>query len=144
MKNNISVDLLGLGDLRLFKAKPFERFNYTIETFIRIASMKKCTSMEEAVKAKSDSVKDETSRGEKIVNIRPARFARDGFCKSLAGVEHCLHKSLAHFAPDAKDRLRLWSSKYRFLRMIMLSRNHFREKKFPMWRKESSLMVHFV
>lgn len=88
--------------MKLLDASPFERINNIIKTFIRMKSMRKDNSTEEAGKAMYDTVEDETKRDGKRLNNRPARLARDGFRICLAGVESCLCESLAHLAPDAR------------------------------------------
>lgn len=52
--------LLSFGDLRLFDTPPFEQFMYGNKTFIRMASMRKRSSMEESVKEKNDVINNET------------------------------------------------------------------------------------
>lgn len=100
--DHTSDDMFGFGDLQRFDKPPFEHPVYTIKKGIRITSTRKSSFTEKAIKAMNESIEDRTSRGSNILNNRPTRFARDGFCIIPAGAEHGLHESVAQLTTDAK------------------------------------------
>lgn len=102
MLDHISRDVVRICDLRLLDASPLEHFDNTVKVFIRMTPMRKNASTEKAAKAMSVSVEDETRSDGIISNDRPTRLARGGYRIIFAGVEYCLHKSLAHLTPDAR------------------------------------------
>lgn len=102
MLDHTSEDLVRMSDFRLLDASPFEDFKYTVKTIITMTSIRKGTLMVEAVKSMNASVKDKSRSGGKTSNYYPARLARYSFRISLAGVKHCLQKSLPHLCPNAK------------------------------------------
>lgn len=60
--------MLRFGNLRHFDALPLKHFNYTTNTFITMTSMRKGTSLGEAVEAINDFVEDDPGRRGNVLN----------------------------------------------------------------------------
>lgn len=65
----IPKNLMKFSDLRLLDASLFEHFNYTMETFIKVASVRKDNSIQKAVSVIDDSLKDKTLKNRKLSTI---------------------------------------------------------------------------
>lgn len=69
MLDHISENFLIIGDFGLLDASSFDHFNYTIKAYVRITSMRKGTSMEEAVEEIIVPVQNKSWRARKTFKI---------------------------------------------------------------------------
>ena len=96
--DHLCNDLARFGDLSLLDASPFEHFNYVIKSFIRMTSMRKSTTIEEAIRIMNTSRPSEIQRTIVERGRRP-QLARDGVEMTLS---QCLDSS-ADFLTHLSD-----------------------------------------
>lgn len=102
MLDHIVEDVARFENLNILDAFPYEHFNFILKTFSRMTSMRRGSTLDEAVELINSSVtNDDFSRlleGE----IRAAKLVRDGITTTLADIETSTYSSLAHLDKNAR------------------------------------------
>lgn len=105
MLDHIAEDVSRFGALNFVDASPFEHFNYVIKKFIRMTSMRRGSTLGEAVKVINSSVATEKSINKTGGRIRKAKLVRDGTIINLVEIATSTMACLAHIDKDGRGVL---------------------------------------
>lgn len=102
MLYHISKASVTFVEFELLDVASFQHCNNTVGTFDKVASLKKGSSVKNAVQTMNVLVEDKACKYKKISKSRRSLLARDTYRISIAEVQYYLHARLASPTSDAR------------------------------------------